>query len=103
MRKTVVQTLSYQPRARLVTERYRHGWSQQEVADLIGTTRLNISRWERNLTNPGPFFRRQLCELFNMDETELGLLPEALMAEEMTTYRQEAEPKVLFDHSLPLP
>ncbi len=104
MLKITVHTESSQPRTRLVTERYRHGWSQQEVADLIGTTRLNISRWERNLTNPGFYFRRQLCELFKLDQAELGLIPEPILSgDEATPWQQQQEPGILIDHALPLP
>jgi len=104
MLKITVNTVSSEPRNRLITERYRHGWSQQEVADLIGTTRLNVSRWERNMTNPGPYFRRQLCELFKTDETELGLIPEPILSGgEATPWQQQQEPSTLIDYTLPLP
>ncbi len=39
-------------RERLAQARYQRDWSQQELADLLGTTPLNISRWERGLTSP---------------------------------------------------
>ena len=58
---------------RLSTERLRRHWSQLEVADRIGTTPGNVSRWERGITSPGPYFRTKLCELFGMSAHELGL------------------------------
>ncbi len=58
---------------RLSTERLRRHWSQLEVADKIGTTPGNVSRWERGITLPGPYFRNRLCELFGMSAHELGL------------------------------
>ncbi len=58
---------------RLSTERLRRHWSQLEVADKIGTTPGNVSRWERGITSPGPYFRTKLCELFGMSALELGL------------------------------
>ena len=58
---------------RLSTERLRRHWSQLEVADKIGTTPGNVSRWERGITSPGPYFRTRLCELFGMSAHELGL------------------------------
>lgn len=58
---------------RLCTERLRRHWSQLEVADQIGTTPGNVSRWERGITLPGPYFRTKLCELFGMSAHELGL------------------------------
>ena len=61
------------PRQRLVAERLRRRWTQLEVADQLGTTPGNVSRWERGLTSPGPYFRRKLCELFGRSAHELGL------------------------------
>jgi tetratricopeptide (TPR) repeat protein/DNA-binding XRE family transcriptional regulator len=66
-----------QPRARwlLIEARNQRGWSQQEMADLIGTTHVNVSRWERGITRPTPYFRRKLCTLFGKSEQELDLTP----------------------------
>lgn len=64
------------PRTRLIEERKSQHWSQQEVADFIGTTRHNVSRWEAGLTAPGPYFRTKLCELFGKRAQELELFPE---------------------------
>jgi transcriptional regulator with XRE-family HTH domain len=61
------------PRERLVAERMRRRWTQLEVADQLGTTPGNVSRWERGITSPGPYFRRKLCELFGSSAQELGL------------------------------
>ncbi|HLJ32132.1 MAG TPA: tetratricopeptide repeat protein [Ktedonobacteraceae bacterium] len=63
------------PNQRLRDERLRRGWSQQEVADLIGTTANNVSRWELGTTSPDPFFRAKLCDLFGLPAAELGLPP----------------------------
>src|SRR5215831_16269591 len=60
-------------RERLVAERLRHHWTQLEVADHLGTTPGNVSRWERGITSPGPYFRSRLCELFGSSAQELGL------------------------------
>ncbi len=61
------------PRRRLSAERLRRRWSQLEVADQLGTTPGNVSRWERSITSPGPYFRRKLCELFGKSAQDLGL------------------------------
>lgn len=63
-------------RIHLIEERKSHRWSQQEMADLIGTTQHNVSRWELGVTTPGPFFRAKLCELFGKSAQELDLLVE---------------------------
>lgn len=62
------------PNQRLSREREQRGWSQQEVADRIRTTSVNVSRWERGLTAPGSHFRHKLCELFGKNAQELGLV-----------------------------
>jgi transcriptional regulator with XRE-family HTH domain len=67
---TTIQDL---PRQRLVAERMHHRWTQLEVADQLGTTPGNVSRWERGITVPGPYFRRKLCELFGKSAQELDL------------------------------
>lgn len=61
-------------RIRLIEERKRRLWSQQEVADAIGTTQRTVSRWELGLMTPGPYFRAKLCDLFSKRPQELDLL-----------------------------
>jgi transcriptional regulator with XRE-family HTH domain len=61
-------------RQHLVAERLRRHWTQLEVADRLGTTPGNVSRWERGITSPGPYFRRRLCEVFGRSTRELGLI-----------------------------
>ena len=62
------------PNRQLKQERELRCWSQLEVADQIGTTSLNVSRWERGITFPTPHFRQELCTLFGKRAEELGLL-----------------------------
>ena len=66
-------TIQIPSRQRLVAERLRRRWTQLEVADRLGTTPGNVSRWERGITSPGPYFRHRLCELFGRSAGELGL------------------------------
>lgn len=74
------------PNRVLKYERERRCWSQLEVADRIGTTALNVSRWERGITVPGAHFRQQLCAMFAKSPQELGFLDpdhaEDLLSEE---------------------
>lgn len=70
MKKTAQATPNY----KLKKEREIRSWSQLELADHLGTTARNVSRWERGITLPGPHFRRELCELFGKKLTELGFL-----------------------------
>lgn len=64
-------------RTRLIEARQQRHWSQQEVADLLATTQNNVSRWERGITTPNPYFRAKLCELFSKSAMELGLAKES--------------------------
>lgn len=68
---TTIQGVS---RQRLVAERLRRHWTQLEVAERLGTTPGNVSRWERGITSPGPYFRSRLCEVFGRSARELGLI-----------------------------
>jgi transcriptional regulator with XRE-family HTH domain len=62
------------PNRRLKQARELRGWSQAKVAELIGTDATTVSRWERGLFLPTPFFRERLCGLFGKNAEELGLL-----------------------------
>lgn len=59
---------------RLRREREQRGWSQSKVAQAVGTTAKNVSRWEHGVTLPQPYFREKLCLLFNRNAEELDLL-----------------------------
>jgi len=58
----------------LKQERGRRSWSQEQVAEMIGTTAPNVSRWERGITLPNLYFRQKLSELFEKTAEELSLL-----------------------------
>jgi len=60
--------------SRLHDARSERGWSQQNLADRIGTTPVNISRWENGSNFPTPYFRQRLCEVFGKTPAELGLV-----------------------------
>lgn len=63
------------PNVVLQHERLSRHWTQQYVADAVGTTKINVSRWERGFTRPGPYFRLKLCTLFSKNEQALGMVP----------------------------
>lgn len=67
-------TTKFTPNVKLRSERERRNWTQEELAAQIGTTAFNVSRWERGETNPGPHYRRKLCELFGKTSEELGFV-----------------------------
>ena len=59
--------------SRLRDARTERGWSQQDLAEQVGTTPVNISRWENGSTFPSPFFRQRLSEVLSKTPAELGL------------------------------
>lgn len=76
----------WEPNSRLVYERERRGWSQDEAAqeankvadglvlpDLIFTG-AQFGRWERGESRPRPPLRRVVCELYGASAEALGLL-----------------------------
>src|SRR5205807_738991 len=63
--------------SRLKREREQRNWTQSELAEHIGTTRINVSRWENGVTTPSPYYRQRLGELFGKSIQELGLVPES--------------------------
>jgi len=62
------------PGKRLKSLRLERNLTQDQLAKLLGTTKLNISRWERGEIVPGLYYRQKLCELFQKDVYELGFL-----------------------------
>lgn len=104
-----------QPRKQLTSERLRRSWSQQELAERLGTTPENVSRWERGVTFPRPYYRQKLCDLFQKNAEELGLFLETEHASEGVGENEasskltpslpqvEAPPLAAQDHSEPEP
>lgn len=63
------------PNPQLKKERELRGWSQHDVARQLQVDPYYVSRWERGLTFPSPYYRQQLCSLYGKNAEELGLLP----------------------------
>src|SRR2546421_8297234 len=72
-----VKKISRLALSRLKREREQRGWTQSELAERIGTTQINVSRWENGVTTPSPYYRQRLGELFGKSIQELGLIPES--------------------------
>ncbi|HZO72794.1 MAG TPA: NB-ARC domain-containing protein [Ktedonobacteraceae bacterium] len=62
------------PNRQLRHEREIRGWSQRKVADEIGTNVDTVSKWERGINVPDPYFRERLCDLFHKTALELGFI-----------------------------
>jgi transcriptional regulator with XRE-family HTH domain/tetratricopeptide (TPR) repeat protein len=59
---------------RLRFEREVRGWSQQDLAEKVGTTQKIVSRWERGESTPLPYYRQKLCKFLGKNAAELGLI-----------------------------
>jgi transcriptional regulator with XRE-family HTH domain len=59
------------PNHALKAARQKNNLSQAELAEKLGSTPINVSRWERGITSPNPYYRRELCELFQIPSEEL--------------------------------
>jgi len=62
------------PNERLRHARSLKGWPQAKLAEEAGTSFEMVSRWERGITIPTPYFRAQLCATLGMTAEELGLV-----------------------------
>src|SRR6266702_3834119 len=58
----------------LRNQRLLRGWSQQKVAEQLGTNEDTVSRWERGERKPSPFYQEQFCRLYEMSAEELGFM-----------------------------
>ncbi len=90
-----------QPNTSLRRQRTNRGWSQQRVAEQLDTTEDMVSKWERGVSKPSPFYREKLCALFGMSAEELGLIDHAnhgpiILATELTALDQTMNEKL--DH-----
>ena len=60
------------PNTQLKSQREQKHWTQAELARMVDTTRVNVSRWEKGITVPSLYHREKLCELFHKSLEELG-------------------------------
>lgn len=68
----------YPPNTRLLHAREERGWSQKELADKVGTTLINVCRWEKGKTFPSSYFRQRIQDVFGKSLADLGLIPPPL-------------------------
>ena len=54
--------------------REKRGWSRNYVAECIEVDVITVGRWERGERMPHPHHRQKLCDLFEMNAQDLGLL-----------------------------
>ena len=75
----------------LKAEREKRGWSLAKLAEVLGTTTRTVSRWEQGLAVPYPYYREQLCILYDKTAEELGLLSDTKQSDVVV---EEAIPPV---------
>ena len=52
--------------------RTQQGFTQQQLANQIGVTRLTVTRWEMGQTTPTPYYHQRICELLQLSPTILS-------------------------------
>src|SRR5579884_4235612 len=62
------------PNERLKAQRLKKNWTQVYVATMIGTSDVEVSRWETGVSIQSLYFRERLCELFGASPQELGFV-----------------------------
>lgn len=62
------------PNERLKTQRLQKNWTQVYVATMIGTSNVEVSRWEKGVAIPTLYFREKLCALFVTTLEALGFV-----------------------------
>ncbi len=72
---SVKKAVEASPNILLRKARQERGWSQQELADLIGAPQsFMISRWENGTAYPGPRYQEKLSSVYGKCYEALGLL-----------------------------
>lgn len=56
---------------KIISERKKHKFNQEDLAELIGVTRQTISNWELNETSPDLKQAQKLSDIFNISMDEL--------------------------------
>lgn len=62
------------PNERLKGQRLQKNWTQVYVATMIGTSNVEVSRWEKGTAIPALYFREKLCSLFGTTPEALGFV-----------------------------
>jgi transcriptional regulator with XRE-family HTH domain len=71
------------------------GLTQQQLADILGISKLSIWRWEQGQF-PGPLLRQRLCSFFQKKERELGFAETRAVGME-----HPSQTPTVFDPALP--
>lgn len=74
------------PNVKLKEQRQLRGWSQDRVAQVIGTDPKRVGVWERGESLPAPEYQRKLIKLFERNAQELGFLEDVQQDEGENTH-----------------
>jgi transcriptional regulator with XRE-family HTH domain/tetratricopeptide (TPR) repeat protein len=107
VREKALKTMREQerhPNHILRRERELRGWSQQTVAERIGTSDQAVNRWENGQHKPNRYFQTQLCELFGKTAETLGFMDKQKKVNETREVPGEKGKGQIFgpSHSYPL-
>jgi transcriptional regulator with XRE-family HTH domain len=78
------------PNEHLRHARQYQGLSQDHLAALVGTNAFTISRWERGVARPSPFYIQRLVEVLRQNAEALGLLTTLAGALSLTPQKRDA-------------
>ncbi|MBA2394279.1 MAG: helix-turn-helix domain-containing protein [Ktedonobacteraceae bacterium] len=97
----VKKAIKSSPNMLLRKARQERGWSQKELADLIGVPQpFMISRWENGTARPGPAYRKKLSSIFDKKYEELGL--HIFVSQVMPEETQTPAPTSIIDPTIPV-
>ena len=70
------------PNEQLKAQRLKKNWTQVYVATMIGTSDVEVSRWETGGAEPSLYFREKMCALFGTTSEALGFVSLSETAQE---------------------
>ena len=56
---------------KIIEERKRNGWSQEELADQLGVSRQAVSKWEKGQSDPSTTNLIALAKIFDITPEEM--------------------------------
>src|SRR5437667_185796 len=86
----------------LLNARTSRNWTQSKLAEMVGTTPLNINRWEQGKSRPGPHFRQELTRVFDMTEEQLGIATRTEKQTPALTVHSLSLATPIYDTAIPL-
>lgn len=92
--------MSKTPNKKLQRQRELKGWSQEKLAQEVGTTAKIVGRWERGESKPTPYYREKLIQIFHMNAEELDLLTER---DQESSNLQEADNQQKYTEEMSIP